>query len=325
MKIFITGASGFIGDHLSKKLADSGHQVHALVRNELPARQRHTDIRYFIGDITQPSTIQKAIAGCEQAYHVAGYAKLWAARRKTFYDINVTGTENVFEAALENGVKKVVYTSSCAVFGPSLKTAITESDPRITAFNNDYDLSKILAETSVREFCKKGIESVIVNPSRVYGPGLSTHANMITKMLTQCLRGKFVFMPGVKNVVGNYAYIDDVVQGHINAMEIGKCGERYIVGGENLSYDQVIRIIREEITSAKLIPLPAFAVKAWGYIELLKHRLTGSDPKFTPAAATRYLQNAAFDCSKAINEIGYSITGFRQGISNTINHIKTTN
>ncbi|MHA4844174.1 NAD-dependent epimerase/dehydratase family protein [Flavitalea antarctica] len=323
MKIFITGASGFIGDHLSKKLADGGHQVHALVRNELPARQRHPDIRYFMGDITQPKTIQKAIAGCEQAYHVAGYAKLWAARRRTFYDINVTGTENVFQAAFENGVKKVVYTSSCAVFGPSLNTAITESDPRITAFNNDYDLSKFLAESSVREFCKKGIEGVIVNPSRVYGPGLATHANMITKMLTQCLRGKFVFMPGIKNVIGNYAYIDDVVQGHINAMEIGKCGERYIVGGENLSYDQVIKIIREEIASARLVPLPAFAVKAWGYVELLKHKLTGADPKFTPAAATRYLQNAAFDCSKAINEIGYSITGFREGISKTIHHIKT--
>jgi nucleoside-diphosphate-sugar epimerase len=324
MKIFITGASGFIGDHLSKKLADAGHQVHALVRQELPARQRHKDIRYFKGDITQPATIKKAIAGCDQVYHVAGYAKLWAARRKTFYDINVTGTENVFEAALENGVKKVVYTSSCAVFGPSLKTALTETDPRITAFNNDYDLSKFLAEASVREYCKKGIEGVIVNPSRVYGPGLGTHANMITKMLTQCLRGKFVFMPGIKHVVGNYAFIDDVVQGHINAMAMGKCGERYIVGGENLSYDQVISIIKEEITDAKLIPLPASAVKAWGYFELLKHRLTGSDPKFTPSAATRYLQNAAFDCSKAIHEIGYSITAFKDGISKTIKHIKTT-
>jgi nucleoside-diphosphate-sugar epimerase len=324
MKIFITGASGFIGDRLSKKLADCGHEVHALVRNELPARQRHKDILYFKGDITQPATIQEAIEGCEQVYHVAGYAKLWAARRKTFYDINVTGTENVFEAALENGVKKVVFTSSCAVFGPSLKTALTETDPRITAYNNDYDLSKFIAENSVREYCKKGIEAVIVNPSRVYGPGLSTHANMITKMLTQCLRGRFVFMPGIKNVVGNYAYIDDVVQGHINAMAMGKCGERYIIGGENLTYEQVIAIIKHEITNARLIPLPAGAVKVWGYFELLKHKLTGTDPKFTPAAATRYLQNAAFDCSKAVNEIGYTITSFRVGIINTINQIKKT-
>lgn len=322
MKIFITGAGGFIGQKLSVKLADAGHEVHALVRRELPAGQGDKRIRYFKGDITQPSTIIPAIDGCKQVYHVAGYARLWAARRRTFFDINVTGTENVLDAALKHKIEKVVVTSSCAVFGPSFKTALTEKDPRTTAFDNDYDLSKQLAENSVKDFCRKGLDAVIVNPSRVFGPGLATHANMITKMITQCLKGSWVLMPGIKQVIGNYAYIDDIVHGHINAMAKGKSGEKYIIGGENLTYAQVIDVIREQISDPKLIPLPAGAVRFWGYIELLKYKLTGIDPMFTPSAVNRYLQDAAFDCSKAINEIDYSITDFKAGIRNTIQNIK---
>jgi nucleoside-diphosphate-sugar epimerase len=324
MKIFITGANGFIGDRLAGRLAAAGHEIHALIRHPVAGSQPHQNIRYFVGDITQPATLQSAIADCDQVYHIAGYARLWAARRRTFFDINVTGTENVLKAALDCGVKKVVYTSSCAVFGPSYQTPISESDPRISAFSNDYDLSKYLAEKVVIDYCSKGLDAVIVNPSRVYGPGKATHANMITQMLMRCLNHQFVLMPGISHVIGNYAYVDDVVRGHINAMKYGEAGERYIVGGENLSYAQVISIIREELENTRLVPLPAAAVKAWGYVELLKYRLTGRQPKFTPMAARRYLQNAAFDCSKAITAIDYSITGFRQGIVHTLDHLKAS-
>jgi len=323
MKIFLTGVSGFIGDRLARTLVNQGHEIHALVRKQLPVNQQCAGITYFEGDITSPGTIAAAMMGCEQVYHVAGYAKLWAKQRRTFFDINVTGTENVLNAAVSAGVRKLVYTSSCAVLGPSLKTPLTESDPRITAFNSDYDLSKYLAENTVRDYCRKGLDAVIVNPSRVYGPGLTTHANMITNMLRRCLKGQYVMMPGIPNVIGNYAYIDDVVNGHINAMKFGKAGEKYIVGGENLTYEAVIQIIKEELRTPRLIALPAVAIKFWGYIELMKYSLTGADPKFTPSAAGRYLQNAAVDCSKAINEINYPVTAFRQGIRNTIQHLNT--
>jgi nucleoside-diphosphate-sugar epimerase len=322
MKIFITGANGFIGGNLCRRLAGEGHEIHALVRQENARMPTLPNVKFFQGDLTDLASIATAIRGCHQAYHVAGYAKLWAAKRKTFFDINVTGTENVLEAALKAGVKKLVFTSSCAVFGPSLNKPITEKDPRITAFNNDYDLSKSIAEARVIDYCKQGLETVVVNPSRVYGPGETTHANMITKMLIRCLNGRWVLMPGISDVIGNYAYIDDVIDGHINAMLRGTVGERYIVGGENLSYEEVIAIIGEEVKSPKLLALPAGAVKAWGFIELVKYRVTGNEPKFTSDSVGRYLRHAAFDCSKAIDQLGYSITGFREGICNTINYLK---
>ncbi|RYZ24511.1 MAG: NAD-dependent epimerase/dehydratase family protein [Sphingobacteriales bacterium] len=311
-----------VGSRLASRLRMDGHHVHALVRNEPPPGHTLDGIQYFRGDIIDKPSLERAVHGCEQVYHVAGYARLWAAKRKTFFDINVTGTENVLETALNAGVRRLVFTSSCAVFGPSLRTAINEETPRITAFNNDYDLSKLLAEGSVREYCGKGLETVTVNPSRVYGPGPGTHANMITRMLIKSMRGQWVLMPGIMDVIGNYAFVDDVVDGHIKAMQHGDCGERYIIGGENLSYRQVIDIIKKEIRQPRLLPLPAGAVKAWGYIELLKNKLTGAAPKFTPQAVGRYLADAAVDSTKAVDQLGYSITGFRHGIQQTITYLK---
>jgi nucleoside-diphosphate-sugar epimerase len=324
MKIFLTGASGFIGNRLALKLAAEGNQVHALVRRKPAGMQPNSRITYFQGDITQPETIDEAMKHCEQVYHVAAYAKLWAPKRAVFYDVNVTGTENVLNAAVKQGVAKMVYTSSCAVFGPSLKHPITEADPRITAYDHDYDLSKFIAEGITKEYCKKGLSTVIVSPSRVYGPGLETHTNAITEMLKKCLEGKTVFMPGIPDVVGNYVFIDDVVDGHVKAMNKGLSGERYIIGGENLSYRQVIEIIRQEIKIASLMPLPAPAMKAWGYIQLIKNKLTGQEPIFTPDAVSRYLQNAAFDSHKAKDQLDYKITNFREGIRKTISFLTPT-
>ncbi len=321
MKIFITGASGFIGHRLTEQLVAEGHEVNALIRQP-QATDLPDNICIYKGDITDEKVVHKAMQGCEQVYHIAGYAKLWAPTRKTFYDINVSATKNVLEAARRHGVQKLVYTSSCAVFGPSLKTPLTESDPRITAYDHDYDLSKQLAENMVRGYARQGLPAVIVNPSRVYGPGPVTHANMITKMLIACLKGRPVLMPGIPHVIGNYAFVEDVVNCHILAMKHGRSGERYIAGGENLTYADVIAIVKEKVGKTRLLPLPASAVKTWGYLQLLKHQLTGAPPAFTPEAAQRYLQNAAFDCSKAINELGYQVTSFREGIQKTIQHIK---
>jgi nucleoside-diphosphate-sugar epimerase len=134
-KIFVTGASGYIGSQLAKKLAGTGHSVHALIRNQSDASLiNHPNIKVFYGDITKPETIREAIKGCEQVYHTAAYAKLWAKDPSVFYEINVKGTTNVFQEALNAGVRKLVYTSSAAVFGPSINALICEKDPRIIAF-----------------------------------------------------------------------------------------------------------------------------------------------------------------------------------------------
>lgn len=320
-KIFITGANGFIGRQLVKKLAESGETVHALIRNEKNAGGLvHPNIKLFYGDITHPESLALALKGCERVYHIAAFAKLSAKDPKIFYEVNVRGTANVLKQAYEAGVKKVVYTSSAAVYGPSLKQPLCEKDPRTIGFNADYDLSKYLAECLVKDYVHKGLFTVIVNPTRVYGPGHLSHSNAISKMLLQCLQGKTVLIPGCKKVRGNYAFIDDVVNGHIHAMEKGLGGEKYILGGLNISYEEMLSTIREQI-KVRSLALSPMLMKTWSWVELMKSKLSGKDPLITPETVNRYLVNAEFSCQKAINQLGYSITPFNDGIKKTIDYL----
>ncbi len=319
MKIFLTGASGYIGNRLAFELAAQGHTIHALVRNQASARiLQHPNIIIFYGDLLNPQSIRQAVASCEQVYHVAGYSKLWARERNCFYDTNVRGTENILEQSLELGVKKLVYTSSCAVFGPSYLSPINENDPRTIGYGNDYDLSKCLAESKVKEYAHQGLFAIIVNPSRVYGAGLPTASNALSSMLLKCLHGHMIFTPACPQVIGNYAYIDDVVRGHILAMQKGISGEQYILGGENISYAELFCLIHQFIRNPRMIPLSPGILKAMGRIQSLINRLTGREPVFTSSIICRYLNNMAVSSSKAIHQLDYRITPFRDGIRNTI-------
>jgi nucleoside-diphosphate-sugar epimerase len=319
MNIFLTGATGYIGHEVATHLVKNGDTVRALVRDITKAKTLlHPSIRLFQGDITNAKSVRQAMRGCDQVYHLASYARLWSADKRVFYDVNVSGTRNVLDAALENGVTKLVYTSSCGVFGNSLKHPLSEKDSRVSSFTNDYDLTKHICECMVREYVSKGFAGVIVNPSRVYGPGQTAFSNPFSKMIERCLQGKIVVVPRPGNVLANYAFIDDVVKGHIAAMRLGIPGERYILGGANLSYDEVVNVIRSEIFNPRIVPVGSFVLKSIGLWNLLKCRITGIEPDLTPNVVSRITNNAALDCSKAISELNYEITPFRRGIRATI-------
>lgn len=325
MNIFLTGATGYIGHALSNQLVKNGDSVHALVRDTGKAKLvLHPSIKIFEGDITDASSVLRAMSACEQVYHVAGYTRLWSANKQSFYDVNVTGTRNVLNAALHHSIKKLVYTSSCGVLGNSLKYPLCEKDSRINSFTNDYDLSKHICECMVREYVDKGLNAVIVNPSRVYGPGRDGFSNPFSKMIKRCMDGKAMIVPRPGNILANYAYIDDVVNGHISAMHAGRTGERYILGGDNLSYDEVIGLLRTEIFNPRIVSLGSFALKSIGYLNLLKYYLTGAEPDLTPNLVSRITKNAALDCSKAVSELNYNITPFRKGIRAIISNNKHT-
>ena len=325
MNIFLTGATGYIGHALANQLVNNGDRVHALVRNVSKAKiLLHPAIRLFEGDIADVNSVRDAMSGCDHVYHLAGYARLWSAKKGIFYDANVSGTRNVLKAALQNNIKKLVYTSSCGVFGNSLKHPLSEKDSRVSSFTNDYDLSKHICECMVREYVAKGFHGVIVNPSRVYGPGPAAFSNPISKMIERCLEGKLVIVPRPGNVLANYAFIDDVVNGHIAAMRIGGAGERYILGGDNLTYDEVVDIIRTEIFDPRVVSLGSSVLKGIGFWNLLKYRITGVEPNLTPNMIRRITNHAALDCSKAISQLNYKVTPFRKGIRATITYNQNT-
>jgi dihydroflavonol-4-reductase/farnesol dehydrogenase len=325
MKVSVTGATGFIGRKLCLELAQSGTIVHALCRNENhPLLIKHSNIIVFKGDITDSQSLLLAMEGCEQVYHTAAMAKMWCRDKNEFHKVNVEGTKNVLEAAQTLGVKKVVHTSSCGVIGPTHKYPLTEADPRIIGFPIAYERTKFLAELVVKEYVQKGMNIVIVNPSRVYGEGPITDSNTVGKMVRGYLKGKWRIVPGDGKQVANYVYVDDVVKGHIAAMEKGVTGERYILGGEDISFEQFFN----EVTAIsqkkyRLYQIPLLWIKLYSRMDKLKTLLTGLPPVLLPEFADRLTYDQRYRSRKAEAHLGYTITPFKQGLANTIHYFQT--
>jgi len=324
MKIFVTGATGYIGQQLVKVLVEQQNTIHILVRDiHSPNIPQPANIKIFKGDITEPLTIEPAIAGCERVFHAAGFAKLKAKDPSIFFKVNVEGTRNVLEAALKHRVKRLVFTSSGSVFGPSLKTPLCENDPRIISFESDYDLTKHLAENLVKEYTHKGLYGVIVNPSRVYGPGLNSYSNAINRFIAWVLFKKFVIVPAIGKVRSNYSFIDDVIKGHLLAMEKGLAGERYIIGGENLSFNELVQtVFSESGKKNNLVKIPIGIMRIAGGLKNIASKLIGQEPDFTPRMISRLIKDRTLSSNKAIRQLGYRVTPFKEGIQQTIQYLK---
>lgn len=322
-KIFITGATGYIGHQLSKKLLEQGNELHLLIRkkNDDPLFQNRS-VKLFYGDITDEQSVREAVKGCGQVYHVAAMAKLWSKDPSLFYEVNVRGTANVLREAFNTGVKKIVYTSSTAVSGTAPERITKEEDPRLDSFKSDYDLSKQLAENLINEYVSKGMHCVIVRPSRVYGPGPITYSNFFCREIISALKKKYAIIPYAKNVIANYAFIEDVTDGHIGAMKSGRAGEKYILGGENITYDTLLSYLKQYLKKVVFIPATKPFIMLASYKEVLKSNITSREPELIPAAVKRYFTNAAFSCDKAKNQLGYTITPFKIGMEKTINYLK---
>lgn len=325
IKVCVTGATGFIGRKLCIELAMKGFKVHALCRDmDHPLIIRHKNIILFKGDILDQQSLYKAIKGCEQVFHTAALAKMWCRNVDDFYTVNVIGTRNVMETAIQYSVKRVVHTSTCGVWGPVLNYPMTETDPRITGYPIHYERTKYLAELEVNRFVKEGLDAVIVNPSRVYGEGPITESNTVGKMVRGYLNGKWRVIPGNGESVANYAYLDDVVNGHLLAMEKGQTGNRYILGGEDISFNGFFEILAEVSGKYnKMFRVPVKIIKVYSQLQWLKTILTGIPPAFLPEFADRLRSNQKYSSAKAIKELGYTITSFSEGLKRTVNYLNT--
>lgn len=322
--VLVTGATGFIGNKLCMALAEAGQTVHALCRDEnSPLLPTHKNIIPFRGDILNKSSLTAAMQGCSYVYHTAALAKMWVKDKNEFYNVNVIGTKNVLEAAVQKGIEKVVHTSTCGVWGPTVRHPMAEDDPRITGFAIDYERTKYLAELEVQVYCKKGLPVVIVNPSRVYGEGPVTGSNTVSKMIVAYLKGKWHINPANGRQVSNYAYLDDVVAGHIAAMHKGLSGNRYILGGEDVSFNSFFELLQSiSGTHHKLYKISQKYIKLYSYAEAFKTALTGLPPVFLPAFAERLKYDQKYSSSKAVQQLNYTITPFATGFAKTIQHLK---
>jgi len=317
-KVFVTGSTGFIGSALIEKLLERGFTVRALKRN-VPT-EAQPNLEYISGDITDKESLRAGMSGCCYVFHLAAYAKNWAADPQTYTQVNIEGTKNVFAIAQELNVERVVWTSTIVTFGPTPSGVVgNEQMPRQTEqCFTEYERTKTVMEREAAGWVENGLPLVIVNPTRVFGPGLQSESNSVTRLIDQYRRGQFPILINRGRNIGNYGYIDDVVEGHILAMERGKVGERYILGGENATLAGLFQTV-DRVDSKKRFQLKILWVIPMliAYYLELQAKSLGIYPSITPGWVQTFLVDWAFSTEKAERELGYRITPFEEAIRRT--------
>lgn len=326
MHCFLTGANGFIGLRLAERLSAEGHSVRCLVRSPekyIPLSHL-AGLTAVTGDLDDIAVLEVGVNGCDTVFHLAAYAKPWSKDKNLSHRVNVIGTENLLKASLKGGVKRFVFTSSAAVIGPSPdETPIDENFARIVPFFNEYEETKAAAEKLVTDYCRDGMETVIVNPPRVYGPGPVNESNSLTKMIKLYSQGRWRIIPGDGDCVGSYVLVDDVVSGHLLAALRGRPGQRYALGGENLTFRQFFEILAEVTGKRRwLVHLPVWLMVAVARVMEGQASITGIPPIITAPWVKKYLNHWSLSSQKAITELGYHITPFREGAKITLDWLK---
>ncbi|MBI1824269.1 MAG: NAD-dependent epimerase/dehydratase family protein, partial [Nitrospirae bacterium] len=247
MPTFVTGGTGYIGKQVIRRLANAGGKVHALVRKTGNIKGlAHRNVQLFYGDLEDPESVRDAMKGCQRVYHIAALVKRWHADPQLFDRTNVSASRNLFEIARELQVDKLVYTSTVMAIGPSGGEDLDETHQRVQVFVNDYERTKYLAEKEFYENVQRGLPGVIASPSLVYGPSINYPGSLSNRFIKQFIEGNLKGIPGKGDKKGNGVYIEDVVTGHFLAMDKGKVGEKYILGGENITMNQFIAIMNDE-------------------------------------------------------------------------------
>jgi nucleoside-diphosphate-sugar epimerase len=324
MIVFVTGATGYIGAYLVKRLAEDGHTVHALVRSPEKAKNiLHPNIILFKGDVLDRESIDRAMEGCDQVYHLAAFAKVWAKDVKTFFDMNVVATNHVLDSAKKFNVKRIVVTSTAGVFGASLHgKTITENSARDLDFFNEYESSKALSESKIKDYVIDGLDVVIVSPTRVYGPFLFGKTESVTQLIEKFVLGKWRFIPGDGTKTGNYVFVEDVVEGHVLAMEKGKKGHTYILGGTNHDYNEFFGKLSEiSGVKRKMIHMPIGLQMAFSRMQLMKTWF-GKEPVITPKWIAKGKYDWHVTPQKAMDELGLKPKSLEEGLHKTVEWLR---
>ncbi|GAB4536193.1 MAG: NAD-dependent epimerase/dehydratase family protein [Anaerolineae bacterium] len=311
MKVLVTGATGFVGSNIAAALARRGDQVRVLRRatSRLDALEG-VPVEYALGDILDPGSLAAAMQDCEVVFHVAATSQYWRSSKETIYRVNVEGTRNVMQSALAAGVKRLVHTSSVAALGYPPRGSIADESQVFPAWLSwwPYGHSKHLAELEVTRAVDKGLPAVIVNPTIVIGP---RDINFISGSLIRAsARGQLrVVPPGGSNII----HVDDVVAGHLAAAERGRVGERYILGGENLSHwDAAVTMASVTGGPPPLLVLPGWSLRPLAWLIDAFNAVSRRPPLVAGEQVLLGGETFYVDSSKAIRELGLPQTPFRQ-------------
>jgi len=306
MKAFVTGATGFVGSHVAHVLADQGADLRLLVRTGSdPKNIRQLNADRVIGDLCDPESIDRAMAGCDVVFHVAADYRLWVRDPAQMYRANVEGTRTILQAARTNRVRRVVYTSSVATMGFTVKNnPVDESSPvSLESMIGHYKRSKYMAEEVALAAGHDGIDVVVVNPSTPVGEQ-DIKPTPTGRIVVDFLKKKF---PAYVDTGLNLVDVRECARGHAAALEKGRSGERYILGGENLTLKQILdKLAAITGLPSPRVRLPYAVALASGVVDTV---VTGvvlrREPRVTLDAVRMGRKKMFVSSAKAERELGW--------------------
>jgi dihydroflavonol-4-reductase len=305
MKALVTGATGFVGAAVARALLGAQWQVRVLARRSSDRRNlKNLDVEVTEGDLADLDSLRRAAQGCEGLFHVAADYRLGARDPAELYRANVEGTRNILSAARRSGVQRIVYTSSVATIGiPADGTPGDEQSPNsLENMIGHYKRSKYQAEEVVREAARDGISVVIVSPSTPVGPG-DVKPTPTGQLVLDAAAGR---MPAYVDTGLNIVHVDDVAAGQLLAYERGKAGERYILGGQDMSLREILEMIAHLAgRSPPRARLPYGVVLPLAYLAEGFARLSGRSGRITLEGVRMSRKKMFFSSAKAVRELGY--------------------
>jgi dihydroflavonol-4-reductase len=306
MNAFVTGATGFVGSHVARVLAEQGSDLRLLIRSGSDLRNiQALKADRVVGDLRDPASIEKAMAGCDVVFHVAADYRLWVREPEQMYRANVEGTRAVLDAARKNQVRRVVYTSSVATMGFSANGRPADEDSPVSLDNmiGHYKRSKFMAEEVALAAGRSGMDVVVVNPSTPVGEQ-DIKPTPTGRIVVDFLKKKF---PAYVDTGLNLVDVTECARGHVAALEKGRSGQRYILGGENLTLKQIL----DKLAAITGLPSPRLRVPyvvalATGVVdEVVTGRISGREPRATIDAVRMGRKKMFVSCAKAERELGW--------------------
>ena len=323
--VFVTGGSGFVGSAIVRKLVKIGFPVRTLLRRTSSRMNlKGLELEVVEGDLRDRESIRAALVGCRYVFHVAADYRFWAPDRREIFETNVTGTRVVMEEAMRAGVDRVVHTSSVATVG--LRTRAGAADESIFASEQEwigsYKQSKIAAERLVQAMvAEKALPAVIVNPATPLGPG-DLRPTPTGRMIVAAASGR---IPAFVDTGLNLVHVNDVALGHLAALEHGRIGERYILGGQNVPFAQLLEDIAKLVgRRAPKVRVPWYCALPVAYLAEGMARLTGREPLAT-VEGVRHSQHCMFFTStKAERELNYRARSYLEGLREALHWFEAT-
>ena len=318
MKYFLTGATGFIGAHVARQLAQAGNQVVAVVRSPENAHDlAKLGAVIHKGDVTDKESMRAPMSGVDGIFHIAGWYKIGVRDKRAGAQINIQGTRNVLELMRELKIPKGVYTSTLAINSDTHGRLVDETYRYDGAHLSEYDRTKAAAHKVAEQFIAGGLPLVVVMPGLVYGPG---DTSGVRTTLIQYLQRRLPMLP--RQTAFSWAHVDDIARGHILAIEQGVPGESYIIAGPTATIEEVLKLA-EQITGVpgpRLRVAPGMLKAMSGFMRVVERVVPV--PEDYSAEYLRINAGVTYigDNAKARRELGYNPRSIKEGLAETLAH-----